>query len=109
MQQNFDDRLLKILEGEVLKEKWKKKVKIVGLVISKRMTKKGSIMLKVKTRKSEYDVVVPQYKQNEFEIAKDINEGDSIKVIGDRQVSGLIFCDVIKRLNVDKKQMKLSV
>lgn len=109
MQQNFDDRLLKILEKEVLKEKWKKKVRITGTIIKKRTTKKGSLMLTVKTRKSEYEIVVPQYKKELFELAKSINDGDIIKVIGDKQVGGIVFCDVIKKLDKDiEEQMKLS-
>jgi RNA polymerase-interacting CarD/CdnL/TRCF family regulator len=107
---NFDDRLLKILEKEVLKEKWKKKSKIIGIVISKKTTKKGSFMFTIKTKKSKYDVVVPVHRKEEFGLAKNIEEGDIIKAIGDRQISGLIFCDRIKKLNkssFDEKQMKL--
>lgn len=109
--QNFDDRLLKILEKEVLKEKWKKKAKISGMVMKKRISKKGSFVLTLKTKNSEYDIVVPEHRKEEFEIAKDINEGDMIKVIGDKQISGLIFCDRIKKLSkssFDEKQVKLS-
>ena len=108
--QNFDDRLLRILEQEVLKEKWKKKVRIIGLVISKRISKKGSFVFTVKTKKSEYDIVVPQHRKEEFELANGISEGDVIKAIGDKQASGIIFCDRIKKLNksnFDEEQMKL--
>ena len=111
IQQNFDDRLLKLLEKEVLKEQWKKKLKISGTVIKKRTSKKGSFVFTVKTRKSEYDIVVPQYKKNEFESINNINEGDVVKVIGDEQVSGIIFCDRIEKLNkssFDEKQIKFS-
>lgn len=109
--QNFDNRLLKLLEKEVLIEKWKKKSKIMGLVISKNKTKKGSFMLKVKTKKSKYDVVVPIHRKEEFDFAKNVKEGDTIKVIGDKQLSGIIFCDRIKKLNkssFNEKQVKLS-
>ncbi len=107
----FDDRLLKILEKEVLKEKWKKKARIIGVVQRKRVTKKESFLFNVKTLKSEYDIVVPQYKKEEFEIASNIKEGDTIKVIGDKQVSGIIFCDRIKRIgkNDKEKQMKINI
>ena len=62
-------------------------------------------------RKSEYNIVVPQYKKNEFESINNINEGDVVKVIGDEQVSGVIFCDRIEKLNkssFDEKQIKFS-
>ena len=108
--QKFDDRLIKILEKEVLKEKWKKKLKITGIVLKKRGSKKGSFIFTVKTKKSEYGLVVPEHRKEEFELAKGINEGDTIKAIGDRQVSGIVFCDRIKRLNENdfqEKQIKL--
>lgn len=108
MNQNFDDRLLRILDKEVLKEKWKKKFRITGTVIGKRVTKKGSFMLIIKTRKSEYGIVVPQYKEAEFELAKNINEDDIIKVIGDKQVSGIIFCNMIEKLNKVNQMRLLS-
>ncbi|MBW2977154.1 hypothetical protein KY347_06955 [Candidatus Woesearchaeota archaeon] len=106
--QGFDDRLLKILEKEVLREKWEKKVKISGKVIRKRTTKKGSFMLKVKTKKSEYNLVVPMHRKSEFELAKNIQEGDMIKAVGDKNI-GIIFCDRLKKLNsrINEKQMKL--
>jgi aspartyl/asparaginyl-tRNA synthetase len=107
---NFDDRLIKILEKEVLKEKWKKKIKISGLVINKRISKKGSFVFTVKTTKSEYEVVVPEHRKEEFDLAKNINENDVVKAIGDKQASGIIFCDRIKKLNkssLDEEQMKL--
>lgn len=107
---SFDDRLLKILEKEVLIEKWKKKSKISGIVVSKKVTKKGSFMLKVKAKKSEYFIVVPEHRKEEFELSNSIHEGDVIKAIGDRQLSGIIFCDRIEKLSKsspDEKQMKL--
>lgn len=109
-EQNFDDRLIKILEKEVLKEKWKKKIKISGLIINKRVSKKGSFVFTVKTTKSEYEVVVPEHRKEEFDFAKNINENDVIKAVGDRQASGIVFCDRIKKLNksnFDEKQVKL--
>lgn len=109
-EQKFDDRLLKLLEKEVLKEKWKKKARIVGLVIRKRASKKGSFVFTVQTKKSEYDIVVPEHRMQEFEIAANINEGDVIKAIGDRQASGIIFCERIKKLSkssFDERRMKL--
>ncbi len=108
---SFDDTLIKILEKEVLIERWKKKFKISGKVIRKRITKKGSFLFTLKTRKSEYDVVVPQYKKEEFELAKNINEEDIIKIIGERQIGGVIFCDRIKKLDghgFNERQIKLS-
>lgn len=110
LNKKFDDRLIKLLEKEVIKEQWKKKAKLTGAVIKKGMTKKGSFMFTVKTRKSEYKLVVPQHRKEEFEIAGGINEGDTIKAIGDRQISGLIFCDRIRKLSkgsFDEKQVKL--
>ncbi|MBI2647377.1 hypothetical protein HYW99_02780 [Candidatus Woesearchaeota archaeon] len=110
LNQNFDDRLLRLLEKEVLREKWKKKLKIAGIVIKKRISKKGSFILTIKTRKSEYDIVVPEHKKDEFELAKCINEGDIIKVIGDKQIGGIIFCDRIERLSknsFNEKQIRL--
>ena len=107
---NFDDRLIKLLEKEVLKEKWKKKIRVTGIVIKKRISKKGSFVLTVKTKKSEYDIVVPEHKKEEFEMAEDVNEGDIVKAIGDKQISGLIFCDRIRKLSkssLDEKQVKL--
>lgn len=109
-EQKFDDRLIRILEKEVLKEKWKKKIKVTGIVIKKRVSKKGSIIFTVKTKKSEYDIVVPEHRKEEFEIAASINEGDIIKAIGDRQASGIIFCERVKimsKSSFDEKQMKL--
>ncbi len=67
---DFDGRLLRILEKEVEKEKWKKKLRIAGIVTNKRLTKKGSFMLTVKTKRTEYDIVVPMHRKNEFELAK---------------------------------------
>ena len=107
--QNFDDRLIKLLEKEVLRERWKKKFRITGTIIKKRTSKKGSFIFTVKTIKSEYDIVVPQHKKDEFESSKHIKEGDTIKAIGDMQAGGIIFCDNIKKLNKDpiRNQMKL--
>lgn len=86
----------------MLKEKWKKKIKISGLVIKKRITKKGSFALTVKTKKSEYELIVPQHRVEEFELANGISEGDVIKAIGDKQASGIIFCDRIKKLSKNR-------
>ena len=97
--QNFDDRLLNILEKEVLKEKWKKKSKIKGIVVNKKVTKKGSFMFTIKTKKSKYGVVVPIHRKEEFELAKNIQEGDIIRAVGDKQISGIIFCDRIEKLS----------
>jgi len=107
-ERKFDDRLLKILEEEVMKERWKKKIKITGIITKKRLTKKGSFVLTIKTKSSEYDVVVPQYKGDLFNSAKNINEGDSIKVIGDKQTNGIIFCDKIGKFSKEyEKQLNL--
>lgn len=109
-QQKFDDRLIRILEKEVLKEKWKKKARIAGLVISKRISKKGSFVFKVQTKKSEYEVIVPEHRKKEFEISSNIHEGDIMKAIGDKQASGIIFCERIKKMgksNLNENQMKL--
>ena len=106
----FDDRLIRILEKEVLKEKWKKKLRIAGVVTGKRISKKGSFVFTIKTKKSEYDIIVPHHRKDEFELSKKINEGDIIKIRGDKQASGIIFCDRVKKLNkssFDERQMKL--
>lgn len=111
-EQKFDDRLIKILEKEVLKEKWKKKARIAGLVISKRTSKKGSFVFTVKTQKSEYDIIIPEHRKYEFEIATKISEGDIIKAIGDRQASGIVFCERIKKMSkssFNENQMKLII
>ena len=66
-------------------------------------------MFTVETTKSEYGVVVPKHRKLEFEVAKSINEGDSINVAGDRKID-VIFCDRIQKLDkgVPKgKQTKL--
>jgi len=105
----FDDTLLKILEKEVEKEKWKKKARIKGIVVNKRFTKKGSIMLTIRARKLEYDVVVPQHRKEEFEVAQNIREKDFVSIIGEKAIN-VIFCERIKLLNKDfskQKQMKL--
>lgn len=112
MQQNFDDRLLKILEEEVLKEKWKKKIRITGTVTEKKITKRGSFMFAIKTERNEYDIIIPKYKTDEFELASGISKGDVIKVIGDRQISGLVFCDVIQMLSkmgINENQSQLEL
>lgn len=109
-EQKFDDRLIKALEREVLKEKWKKKIRLAGIVVKKRVSKKGSFVFTLKTKKSEYEIVVPEHRKEEFELAKNINEGDMIKVIGDRQASGIIFCERVKKISkssFDEKQVKL--
>ena len=110
-EQKFDDRLIKILEKEVLKERWKKKAKIAGVVIKKRASKKGSFVFTVQTKKSEYDIVVPAHRKKEFELAKNINESDTIKTIGEKQAGGIIFCERIEKLSkssLDEKQMTLD-
>ena len=107
---NFDNRLMKILEKEVMKERWKKKLRVIGVVLKKKATRKGSYMINIKTKKSQYDVVIPQYKAEEFQIAKDINEGDIIKIIGDKQVGGIVFCDKIEKITKEKyndKKLKI--
>jgi DNA polymerase II small subunit/DNA polymerase delta subunit B len=93
----FDDTLLKIIEKEVVKERWKNKFRIKGEVTNKRTTKKGSFMIAIKTAKSEYDVVIPKYKKIQFELAKNINDGDSISIVGDKKIN-VVFCDRIKIL-----------
>ena len=42
---NFDDRLIRILEKEVIKEKWRKKIRIKGVVTKKNITKKEALCL----------------------------------------------------------------
>jgi len=110
--QNFDPTLINILKKEVEREKWINKLRIKGVVIKKRITRKGSFMFTVKTRKSEYDIVVPKFRKKEFEIAESINEGDSIKATGDKSI-GVIFCDRIEKLGkpveLNEKQSKLGV
>ena len=106
----FDDTLIKTLQKEVLIERWKKKFRISGKVIRKKITKKGSFLFTLKTRKSEYDVVVSQLRKEEFETAKTIDKGDMIKIIGEKQASGIIFCDRIRKLgkhSSNEKQIKL--
>jgi hypothetical protein len=75
-------------------------------------TRKREIDVYHKTRKSEYDVVVPKHIKKEFELAEKINEGDSIKTIGDKNIS-VVFCDRLERLHkpvkYDEKQSKLVV
>ena len=73
-EKKFDDRLIRILEKGVLKEKWKKKLRITGVVTGKRISKKGSFVFTIKTKKSEYDIIVPQHRKDEFELSKEINE-----------------------------------
>lgn len=109
MNKKFDDTLINILKEEVIKERWKNKFRIKGIVVNKRMTKKESFMFTIKTPKSEYDVVVPKYRKLEFEIANNIDKGDSIKITGDKKIN-VIFCDRIQKLDkgISKgKQMKL--
>ena len=69
-------------------------------------------MFTVRTSKSEYDVVVPKHRKKEFELAGKINEGDSVKTIGDKNI-GIVFCDRLERLHkpvkYDEKQSKLVV
>lgn len=106
---NFDDTLIRILEEEVEKERWKKKLRIAGIVTNKRLTKKGSFMLTVKTKRSEYDIVVPKHRKNEFELTKNIYDGDLIKAVGERNINA-VFCDAIEKLNkntIKEKQIKL--
>jgi len=106
----FDDRLLKILEKEVFKEKWKKKIRIIGIVNGKRITKRGSFVLNVKTPKSEYEIVIPQYKKELFNLAEEISAGCLIKITGDRQAGGIIFCDKIEVLKKENgHQTKLLI
>ena len=109
---NFDDRLIRLLEKETEKEKWRKKLIIKGVVTKKKITKKGSFMFTVRTSKSEYDVVVPKHRKKEFELAEKISGGDSIKATGDKSI-GVVFCDRLERLckpaKYDEKQSKLEV
>ena len=109
---NFDDRLIRILEKEVIKERWRKKLRIKGVVTKKRITRKGSFMFTVRTSKSEHDIVVPKHRKKEFELAEKINAGDSIKAIGDKNIS-FVFCDRLEKLHkpvkYDEKQSKLVV
>ena len=106
----FDDRLVKFLKKEVLIEKWKKKFRAAGEIIKKRATRKGSMLFTIKTKKAEYDVVVPKHRKEEFELAKDIKEGIRVKIIGEKQASGIIFCDRIAKISrnsLNEKQIKL--
>lgn len=107
--QKFDDRLIKVLEKEALKERWQKKLRITGEVIRKKITKKGSFMLTIKTRKYEYSVVIPKHRKNEYNMAKNTSEGEFVKVTGEKNID-IIFCDRIQKLNKyiqTEKQMKL--
>ena len=109
--QTFDNTLIKLLERETLIEKWKKKPRIKGEVIRKKITKKGSFMFTIKTTKLDYDIVVPKHRKNEFELAKNIHKGDFIKVTGERNMD-VIFCDRIQKLSknvLKEKQIKLLV
>ena len=68
-------------------------------------------MFTVQTARSEYGVVVPKYKITEFELAKDINVGDPVKVVGDKKID-VVFCDRIQKLEkgiAEGKQMHLLV
>jgi len=109
---DFNDKLLRILEKEVEKERWKKKLRVAGKVISKKLTKKGSFMFRVKTKRTEYDIVVPRHRKKEFELARDINEGDAVKVTGEKNIN-VVFCDRIenvhKPIKYNEQQSKLGV
>lgn len=107
----FDDTLLRILEKEVEKEKWSKKARIKGTVINKRFTRKGSIMLTIRAKKYEYDIVVPKHREIEFEVAQHIKEKDFVSIIGEKAIN-VVFCERIELLNKDsskQKQMKLVI
>jgi hypothetical protein len=55
---------------------------------------------------------IPKYRKKEFELAEKINVGDSIKAIGDKNIS-VVFCDRLEKLHkpvkYDEKQSKLMV
>ncbi len=107
----FDDTLIKILEKQVIKERWKNKFRMRGKVIDKKITRKGGYMFTVETAKSEYGAIVPKHRKIGFELAKNINVGDLIKVVGDRKID-VIFCDRIQKLDkgiLKGKQMKLII
>lgn len=109
MPENFNDTLLKILEKEVEKEKWRMKFRKKGTIINKRLTKKGSIMLTIKSKAEEYDIVVPKHRRKEFETAKNLGKDDCVSVIGDKKI-GVVFCERIKIISKEflpKNQMKL--
>ena len=124
----FKDRKLSVLEALVsyLKDNFNLRYREIAVLLNrderniwtvynrykKKITRKGSFMLTVRTSKSAYDVVVPKHRKKEFELAGKIIEGDSIKTIGDKNI-GVVFCDRLENLHkpvkYNEKQSKLVV
>ena len=98
----FDDRLLRILDEEVAKERLRKQTKIKGVVKDKKLTKNNNLILIIKKGKYEHAVLVNKNRKNLFEIAEKLKVNDEVYAIGDKGVN-VVFCDnldLIKKANL---------
>lgn len=54
-------------------------------------------MITIKTKKNEYDVIVPQFRKEEFGVVEEVNKGDFVSVVGERSMN-VVFCKRFKNL-----------
>lgn len=88
----FDDRLLRILDEEVAKERLRKHAKIKGIVKDKKLTKNNNLILIIKKGKYEHAVLVNKNRNNLFEIAEKLKVNDEVYATGDKGVN-VVFCN----------------
>ena len=101
----MDNRLLKILEEEVAKEKDRKKARVKGIVTNKKISKNNNIILIVNKTDYEEAVLINKNKENLFKIAENTGIGDLIYFEGERKVN-IIFGDKLEIVSKKEKTLK---
>jgi tRNA(Ile2) C34 agmatinyltransferase TiaS len=91
----FNDRLLRILDEEVAKERARKQAKIRGIVKDKKISKNNNIVLIIKKGKFEYAVLVNKSRKEMFDLAEKLKVNDEIYAKGDKGVN-VVFCDKLE-------------
>ena len=91
----FDDRLLRILDEEVAKEKLRKRAKVTGIVKEKKRTKNNNLILIIQKSKYETAVLVNKNREELFNLAQKLSINDEVYCRGDKGVN-VVFADKLE-------------
>ena len=110
----IDNSLINKLAELVKKEKkikeFKKRLRVRGKLIAKRMTKKGNITLRVKNAEDELKFIVIKSHKETFALAEKIAIGRSVSVTGIPKLR-MIICTKLKILakGIDESRQRRLV
>ncbi len=76
--------------SKVLNKKDREIVVLIGLVVDKRVTKNGNILLKLEDNTGSVNIIVNKTKEELFKLAKDITLDEAIGVVGSNG-EGIVF------------------